>query len=214
MTKAIIFDLDGTLVDNEALHQQAFRQTLSERGLRFVPEEYARSFGRPGEVFCRHVLGPNATAAQVAVLLNRKTEIYQRSIRNGVRAADGAAEFLKSAGRVFKLAIATSTRRGNLEILMNRFGWWLHFEAIVAAEDTERAKPEPDCLLLAAGRLGVEPTACCVIEDAPYGIEAARRAGMKSVGVTACNLYPRDLSAATMVVEKLSDISLERIRDL
>jgi len=144
--------------------------------------------------------------------VDRKTEIYQRMLAlNGVKSAPGAKAFLERMKPRYKLALATSTRAANLPPLFELLGFDNIFDAIVSADDTASAKPHPEPFLLAASRLHLAPPDCLVIEDGVLGVAGAKAAGMKCIGVTACDRFDRDLSQADLVVASLNEISYETI---
>jgi len=204
MIEAVLWDLDGVLVDTARFHYQAWRQLLGELGRMLSEDEFRRSFGLRNDLILRDLLG-EVPPEEVERLSERKEALFRKHAAGRVTLLAGAAELMRGAqdgGR--RAALVTSTPRANIDFVLGQVGLADAFDTIVAAEDVSRGKPDPEGYLLAARRLGVAPERCLVIEDAPGGVEAARRAGMRCLAVTTTR--PReDLSAADAVVDSLND---------
>jgi beta-phosphoglucomutase family hydrolase len=202
--EAVLWDLDGVLVDTGRFHYQAWRQLLSELGRSLSEEEFSRTFGLRNDLILRDMLG-EVSAEEVTRLSERKEALFRDHAAGRVTPLPGAIELVRRArdeGR--RMALVTSTPRANIDFVLEQVGLAGAFDAIVTAEDVSRGKPDPEGCLLAARRLGVMPERCLVIEDAPGGIEAARRAGMHSLAVTTTR--PREeLTDADAVVDSLND---------
>lgn len=217
---AILWDLDGVLVNSMEFHYQAYREVLAGRGRELSREEYLRELiGLRNYVILRRVLGGEPVSErgelsdeEVTALAEQKEEAFRRLIAGNVKALPGAAELVRrarEAGR--RQAIVSSTPRANIEVMLQSLGLWTSlFDVIVGEEDASRGKPDPEGFLVAATRLGVAPEECVVIEDAPEGIAAGKAAGMRCIGVTTTRPAER-LSQADLVVETLAD---ERVWDM
>jgi beta-phosphoglucomutase family hydrolase len=204
MTKAVLWDLDGVLVDTASFHFQAWQELFQSVGKGFAEADFRRTFGLRNDAILRDVLGELAPA-EVERLAQRKEELYRDKVSGRVAAIPGAMELLRrlqQRGR--KMAIVSSTPRENVRVVLRSLGLEGVFEAVVAEEDAPRGKPDPQGFLVAAERLGVGPGECVVIEDAPGGVEAAKRAGMRCIGVTTSR--PREaLAGADLVVDRLEE---------
>ena len=204
MIEAVLWDLDGVLVDTARFHYQAWRQLLKELGRSISEEEFLRTFGLRNDLILRDMLGEVA-AEEVRRLSEHKEALFRRHAAGRVTALPGAIDLVRRArdgGR--RTALVTSTPRVNVDFVLEQVGLNGAFDTIVGAEDVSSGKPDPEGFLLAARRLGVAPDCCLVIEDAPGGIEAACCAGMHSLAVT--TTHPReDLAAADAVVDSLND---------
>jgi len=204
MIEAVLWDLDGVLVDTARFHYQAWCQLLSELGRSLSEEEFSRTFGLRNDLILRDLLG-EVSAEEVKRLSERKEALFRQHAAGQVTLLPGAAELARRGrGGGRRTALVTSTPRVNIDFVLEQVGLSGAFDTIVAAEDVLRGKPDPEGFLLAARRLGVAPQRCLVIEDAPGGVEAARRAGMHSLAVTTTR--PREeLTAADAVVDSLND---------
>jgi beta-phosphoglucomutase len=185
--RAAIFDLDGVLTDTAELHYQSWQALANELGLRFdrTANEALRGLSR--EASLARVLGPAAerfTPQQRADLARRKNDAYLRLVSEMTPADSfpGASELLsalRDAG--YRLAIASSSR--NARVVIERLGVAGLLHEIVDGNDAPLSKPDPQTFLVAAGRLGIQPDRCVVVEDAASGVEGALVAGMRVIGI-------------------------------
>lgn len=202
--RAVLWDLDGVLVDTRALHMQAWRQLVQELALPWDERYFQRTFGQRNDAILGGLL-PDRPADALLALGRRKEAIVRSLMKGRVRPLPGVDDLVRrlhDAGR--GQAIVSSTPRQNIDLILQSTGLAAYFDAIVGEEDVRRGKPDPEVLLIAARLLGVTADVCVVIEDAPAGIEAAVRAGMRSIGV-ATTRPPAELSRADLVVDSLSD---------
>jgi len=207
MTKAVLWDLDGVLVDTAPFHFQAWQELFQSLGRGFADADFRRTFGLRNDAILRDILG-ELTPAEVERLARRKEELYRDKMKGRVTAMPGAIELLRrlqQRGR--KMAIVSSTTRENVRVVLSCLGLEGMFEVVVAEEDAPKGKPDPQGFLVAAEKLGVKAGECVVIEDAPGGVEAAKRAGMRCIGVTTSR--PREaLSRADLVVDSLEEAAV------
>jgi beta-phosphoglucomutase len=186
MTGAVLWDLDGTLVDSEEYHWRAWRETMAAEAVAITREQFLASFGQRNDSIVPQLLGRGASAERVERIGEAKEECYRRLVRGGGLApSPGAAEWVKRLQADGWLqAIASSGPRRNVEVVLEELGFTGYFQAIVSAEDVLKGKPDPEVFVVAASRLGVPASRCVVVEDAAAGIEAARRAGMRNIGLS------------------------------
>jgi beta-phosphoglucomutase len=187
MTKpAFIFDMDGTIVDNMAFHTDSWLEFFARRGKTYDPDAFFReTAGAQGSEILRERLGPEIPEDEIAVLAQEKDVLYRDMYRPHQRAIDGFEDFVvRARADGVKLAVATSAPPANIVFTLDELDLRRHFDAVVGAADVARGKPHPDVFLKAAEKLGADPADCIVFEDAPLGVEAARRAGMRAVVIT------------------------------
>lgn len=200
-SRAVLWDMDGTLVDSEKFHWISWRQTLADEGITITHEQFLSSFGQRNDAILPRWLGAAATPARIEKIGKAKEELYRHLIRR-----DGISPLPGVANRLHRLreegwlqAIASAAPRANIDVVLEALSATHVFQAIVSAEDVHRGKPDPEVYLTAASRVGVPPERCIVIEDAVAGIEGARRAGMRSIGVS----HNGQRLAADLVVRSL-----------
>jgi len=185
MPRAVLWDMDGTLVDSEEFHWLSWRDTMSAHGLPITRQQFLETFGQRNDAILPRWLGPQATPEKIQEIGDAKEALYRELVRErGLQPLPGAREWVERLHRDGWLqAIASSAPRANVETVLAVTGLFRDFEAIVSAEDVTAGKPDPQVFLKAAQKLGVPPAGCIVVEDAAAGVEAARRAGMRSIGV-------------------------------
>ena len=186
MNLAVLWDMDGTLVDSAESHWQAWRDTMSREGSPITYEQFQNSFGQRNDSILKQWLGEKATSEVIQRIGDAKEALYRQCVRQqGISPLPGALEWLRLLHRKgWKQAIASAAPRANIETILDVLQVSRCLQAIVSAEDVHRGKPDPEVFLTASTKLGVEPKHCIVVEDAEHGIEAARAAGMKSIGVS------------------------------
>ena len=182
--RAVVFDMDGVLVDSGAHHREAWVAMCRDCGLTPPPEFWRLTIGRPAEEAVA-LLVNGIDRAEARRLADLKREHYTRLARRGTMAVPGAGAFVAALAREgVPRAVATSASRRDLERILDALGLRRHFDVAVTADDVRRGKPHPDVYLKAAEGLAVEPEACLAFEDAIVGVHAARAAGMRVIGVT------------------------------
>ena len=180
-----IFDHDGVLVDSLALHQHAWVVLGERTGLPITPEFIHATFGMTNPTILRKLLGDSFDLAEAQRYSDLKELCYRDAARGKIELLTGARELLDgltAAG--FRLAIGSSSVRPNLDLTVESCALNGRFAAIASLEDIERGKPDPQVFLVAAAKAGVDPARAVVFEDAPVGIQAAKAAGMRAVGLT------------------------------
>ena len=191
-------------MDSEECHWQAWRETMAAEGIALSHEEFRSTFGQRNDAILRRWLGADVDAGRMRRVGDAKEELYRRLVRaGGLGALPGAEDWVRRLrGEGWAQAVASSAPRLNIEVVLEVMGLADQFEATVSAEDVQTGKPDPQVFLLAASRVGVPPARAIVVEDAAAGIEAARRAGMRSIAVA------RDGGQlpADIVVRSLADL--------
>jgi HAD superfamily hydrolase (TIGR01509 family) len=209
--KALLFDLDGTLIDSMPHHHNAWIEWHKRHGFPMdEPRFFAETAGRTNAEILADML-PQLSTAEHAVLYEEKEAIYRELAEPGLALIVGAAELAAQAReRGLKLAVCTASGLLNMALAFQRFGIAGWVDTVTSPADGLRGKPHPDIFEEAARRLGVAPADCIVFEDAPLGIEAARRAGMSAVALT--TTMPREafegFDNVLAIVADLSEIDL------
>ena len=186
MTTACLFDMDGVLVDSGAHHRHAWRALLDELGVEPAQADFWRlTIGRPAEEAMPLLLGRRVSPPEARRLAQRKRVLYSGFAARGIEPVPGVTAFVGALVRDgVPRGVGTSASREDAEALLGALGLRRHFDVLVTAEDVKLGKPSPEVYLEAARRLGVPPAVCVVFEDSLVGVEAARTAGMRAVGVT------------------------------
>jgi len=211
---AVIFDMDGVLVDSYHAHFESWRGVYSELGIEYTEAAFAADFGRTSHDILRREFGNELSDKRIHDLDERKEALYRDIIRASFPAMDGAAELVDAlAADGFRLAIGSSGPPENVALVQEVFTGGRKIDAVVTRADVTRGKPDPQVFLVASERLGVPPASCAVVEDAAHGITAAQRAGMVAIALTG-TLKRDELSAADAVVDSLRQLSPQRIRAL
>jgi beta-phosphoglucomutase len=214
---AVLWDMDGTLVDTAELHFQAWVKLAAELNKPFSRADFAATFGWRNAEIIPMVFGA-CSEQQVQDLGDRKELHYRQQARHGVSLLPGVGRLLENLhAEGFRQAIGSSAPRENLKLILELTATDRFFAGVIAMEDTTRGKPDPEVFLRAAALAGAAPARSVVMEDAPAGIRAARAGGMRAVAVTFVGHHdPETLreAGADLVVGSLEEVSVETIRRL
>jgi beta-phosphoglucomutase-like phosphatase (HAD superfamily) len=204
-TAAFIFDMDGTMVDSMPWHAKSMVEFTRRHGLDIdVAELMRRTTGRNGIECMREVFGRDLGHEAAQVLIHEKETIYRELFTPVFTEVGGFRRFAADAmTRGLKVAVGTAGDQHNISFTLSQLKMETAPHAVVDGDEGLPGKPEPAIFLEAARRLGVAPRQCIVFEDAPFGIEAARRAGMRAVAV--CTGHRADQLAGPHVVAQVRD---------
>jgi len=205
----VIWDMDGVIIDSVPYHYQAWCDTFMQYGINYTEKIDEKPFGHVETI--KSVI-EDATEGEIKKIANQKEEIFKNIlIKNGVRPLPGVVDLLDSLTKNdFKLGLASSASLQTILLIINAIGIRQHFHAIISAEDVKRPKPDPQTFKMALRKLSISQKFSCVIEDMPAGISAAKKAGVKCIGVT--TNHPRDkLAKADIVVDSVKDICINDI---
>lgn len=204
MIRAVLFDMDGVLVDSYMPHLDSWRMLADEVGVQITEAQFAETFGRTSRDIIRMLFG-DTDDARVRAYDDRKEALYRDIVRGRIPEMPGATALIRQlADRGIAMAVGTSGPRENIELVCEELGWNAWLKVKVTGADVERGKPDPEIFLAAASKLGVAPGDCVVIEDAPAGIEAAKRGGMRCIGLTTTHAAT-SLGQADRVVDSLAE---------
>jgi HAD superfamily hydrolase (TIGR01509 family) len=203
---AIIFDMDGVIVDSEPLHQKAFETLFEELGKKHdhgvVFSDY---YGRSDGALLRDFIDKHKLPLEMEDLSARKLKYFLGYLRERRPVFQELHALVPELAKVYKLAVATSSSHHVADVVMEISGLGPHFNIIVAREDVRFPKPDPEVYFTTARKLGVRPSTCCVIEDSVHGIQSAKMAGMTCIGLTT-SLPPETLSRADHVARNYEDV--------
>ena len=185
-SRAVLWDMDGTLIDSEEFHWVSWRNALAMEGITITHEQFLSSFGQRDDSIVPQWLGAAATPERIERIANTKEELYRHLVRrDGISPLPGVARWIHQLHEDGWLqAIASAAPRANIDVVLEALSATHIFQAIVSAEDVHRGKPDPEVYFIAAARLEVPPERCIVVDDAVAGVQGARSAGMKSIGIS------------------------------
>jgi beta-phosphoglucomutase family hydrolase len=212
---ALIFDIDGTIIDSMPYHNRSWPAMLGRHGFGDREVELVRnSAGRTGVELMREIFGAGLSLERAHALVDEKESIYREMFRPHFREVPGFGDFARTAkASGLKVALGTAGDAKNIAFAIDGLRMHGFFDTAVGAPDVAHGKPEPDIFLEAARRMDVPPEQCIVFEDAPLGIEAARRAGMRAVAMATSE--PADVfSAHRHVIRICTDYLALRLDDL
>lgn len=207
MAAALIFDLDGVIVDSNAIHVLAWERYLARFGRCLPPRPEALIFGRHNDEIVRDLFGDRLSPGEIAAHGAAKEALYRELVRPVLRErlVPGLAEFLQSWSEL-PMAVASNAERANVDFVLEESGLRPFFRVVLDGWGVRRPKPDPEIYLEAARRLGVEPARCVVFEDSPSGVAAARAAGAQVIGI--CTTY-KELPGVALAVRDFRDPELE-----
>ncbi|MCJ7647940.1 MAG: HAD family phosphatase [Candidatus Lokiarchaeota archaeon] len=211
---AVIFDVDGVLADTGPIHYESWVKMANEIGKTFKKSYFEATFGQQSVPITRQLVGRNVDQNLVEKWAQLKEQYYREMVKDKIKPLPGVIgliEVLKSMN--FKLAVGSSGPPENVELILKSLKIEFFFDTIITAAEVKNGKPSPDVFLIAAQKINVKPQNCVVIEDAPVGIEAAKRANMKCIALTTTHDIV-DLRIADMIVQDLSYVSVNSILDL
>ncbi|NLN63821.1 MAG: HAD family phosphatase [Clostridiaceae bacterium] len=208
MIKAVIFDMDGVIIDSEPIHFKSDQLTLKHFGKDVSQDELIRYVGVSNAMMWTELKEKYQLAPSVEELMEKQS--YFRDALTAdekLEPIPGIIELLDEIKRArVKIGLASSSVRSFIALVLNNLEINHYFDAVVSGEDVKRSKPQPDIFLKAAEKLQVSPDACLVIEDSQHGVKAAIQAGMTCIGFNNPNSGSQDLSLAHTLVSSITEI--------
>lgn len=217
MLKAILFDMDGVLVNNLEVHREAFAEFFRRYGVERSFDELSRVFGKGNDDIMGELM-PSDVVERVGIreLGYEKEAIYRELYAPTITPQEGLLDLLAECeAEGVRCAVGSSGYRANVDFVLDKCHIERYFEAAVAGDEVTRCKPDPEIYLTAAAKLGVAAEECVVFEDAEAGIESAKRAGMRVVALA--TTFSRDFLAQTdadLIINDFRDISVAKLRTL
>lgn len=208
MAKAVIFDMDGVLVDSMHAHWLAWRETFADYGIDIKREDFDKTPGMTVEPVIKFLGGDEFSREQIQDLTVKQELAFQKIIAENFPAIPGVSELIKSLDEAgWKMAVGTSGPRANLKLILSRIPESERIKAHVVHGDYTHGKPDPEVFLTAAQRLGVTPGEAVVVEDSLVGLEAAKRGGFLSVALTTTHPGEQLEPFADLVVDSLTKVT-------
>lgn len=207
--KAVIFDMDGVIIDSEPIHSRVKMDTFAHFGIAFNEADLVHYMGRTSDAIFRETLAKcGRTDIKPEDMAAYKHAHYLEILQSGeIAPVEGSVELIKSLHEAgTPLALATSSNVRVMNTVLDSFGIRPYFNSILSGGELPESKPNPAIYLISAERLGVDPADCLVIEDTTNGILAAKRAGMYCVAYRNPHSGKQDLSKADEIVDSLLDI--------
>jgi len=204
---AVIFDMDGVIIDSNPFHKISLRLFCEKYGFHLSDEELVKKiYGRTNKEWIANLFG-NLSKEELSRYGEEKESLFREVFKNDIRALDGLPEFLASLKQNnIPIAIGTSAPRSNVDFVLEHTSLGEYFSVILDESDVEHGKPNPEIYLKVAARLGYEPSRCIVFEDSLSGVESARRAGAKVVGVATTHSV-EELSHTDFIIRNFKDLN-------
>ena len=208
--KAVIFDMDGVIIDSEPIHFEVDMQTMKDFGCSISKEELNKYVGTTNEYMWTDIKNKYKLDQSVEEIINYRSEMVTRKvIESDLIPIEGIADLLKELKvKNIPAAIASSSPRDFIEVVVSKFQLEDYFSCILSGEEVENGKPAPDIYVETAKKLGISPEECIVIEDSKNGVLAAKKAGMKCIGFKNINSGDQDLSKADCIVSSILDVNI------
>jgi beta-phosphoglucomutase family hydrolase len=217
MLKAVIFDMDGVIIDSEYIHAGVEKALFKSLGFEISEEEHNSYVGVTTKSMWQKLKDKYGLSQDVDELVRMNKDSYISTLTGivGLKPIPGAVELIRDLhANGIKIGLATSSNFREIEAIIGRFNLKSYFHTLTSGEEVANGKPAPDTFLLAAERLGCKPEECVVIEDSNNGVTAAKAGNMKCIGFKAPNSRNQDLSAADMVVGSLLQLDCKVIASL
>lgn len=208
--KAVIFDMDGVIVDSEPIHELAEAQICREFGMEVPREEWDNFRGKKLEDIFSYASGKYGSGNEpIEKMIERKIEVYLARALEDMRLVDGVREFLEELknSRRYRFALTTSGRKFQQEKILAKFGFAGFFDIMVTADDVNQGKPHPEPYLITVEKLAEHPNQCLVIEDSDNGILSAKAADCQTCGITTTFSRERlDAAGADIIISGFSEL--------
>ena len=208
MIKAVIFDLDGLMVDSEPVHFKAYEKVLHELGVTLSEDDYAKRYiGIADRETAQDMVKRYKLPISFEELLRRKALLFAQLLPGNVVPKNGLFGLLHDLRtHEYKTAVASGAMLPDIKQIIASLNLQESFDALCSADSVKQGKPAPDLFLFAAQQIGVLPQNCLVLEDAPVGVQAAQSAGMKCYAIPSRETQGRDFSKAIKVLTSLSEV--------
>lgn len=214
MIKAIIFDMNGVIIDDEHIHEMAFKNTLAKYGIELDHNTYLEFFaGKTDNFGYENIAEKFGKNLPIDKLLEEKKRIYLELFPESKRDYPGVIKLINSLSNNFVLALTSSSTRKEVDLIINEFGIKDNFKITISANDVKKGKPDPEPYIVTAEKIGLKPEECAVIEDSRSGVISAKAAGCYCIGITTTH-SEEDLAEADIIVNDFKSINSNLIKKL
>lgn len=211
--RAIIWDLDGVIIDSAEAHRRAWHRLAREEGIPMTDADFWATFGKRNDDIIP-LFWKDLSTSQLQALANQKELYFRKYVREAATPLPGSMELMRGLHEAgFPQALASSTPIENIELIKDLLHLDHYLSALVSGESVARGKPAPDIFLQAASELHMQPSVCLVIEDAVAGVQAALAAGMRCIAIAGNRALP-GLRAADLTVRDLTEVTVEQVRSI
>lgn len=210
--KAVLFDLDGTLIDNNDVHFKAWKKYLKDNEIQISDEDFKDNIsGRTNQDVIEHIYDKKMSKEEAEKYYLKKEEIYREMYKNDIAPIKGLIEFLKDLkeNNVI-MAIATSGIQVNIDFMFDNVPIKEYFQVVIDSSDISKGKPDPEIFLVTAEAVKIAPGNCIVFEDSTSGVQSGKAAGMKVVALTTTHTK-EELSEADLVINDYTEITYDRL---
>lgn len=215
MVIAVIFDLDGVIIDSEHIHIEAEKRVMLRYGVRLSLEELHGYTGTTAKFMFAELIKKYRVNTTLERILSEKEEVLFRLFEQDMRPTKGVNELLTNLKQYdIKLGIASSSPKRLIMYALKRLNVTHFFDSIVSSDDIQCSKPNPEIFLRSASHLDVSPALCIVVEDAELGVEAAKNAGMRCIGYKNPHSGDQDLSKADLIIDDFSKLTIHKLLSL
>ena len=202
--KAVLFDMDGVIVDSEPLHVAAFKQTLKQYGYTLTDTAYRQYFaGHTDREGYQNYFAAKHITTDVEMIVTATASTFKSMARGHIKPLPGVVPLIKQLHSKVKLAVVTGSVRPEAELALQECGLQQYFDVIVTGDDVKHGKPSPEGFLQAAYKLRVAVEDCVIVEDSPPGLQAAQAANIAAIAVTNTH-SAKELAGATKIVDQLT----------
>ena len=214
MIKAIIFDMNGVIIDDEHIHEMAFKSTLAKHGIELDHRTYLEFFaGKTDKFGYENIAEKFDKKLPIDNLLKEKKKIYLEFFPENKKYYPGVIKLINILSNDFVLALTSSSTREEVNLVINKFGINDKFKITISAEDINKGKPNPEPYTITAKKIGLKPEECAVIEDSKSGVISAKAAGCYCIGITTTH-SEEDLAEADIIVNDFKSINSNLIKKL
>ena len=215
MIKAVIFDMDGVVVDTGLVHNIAEQKILKDIGIDISLEEIRKYAGIAASIWFKEILKKYNKVADAEKLEKKKFKMVYNSLEKNVPFVPGALELIGLLKKnKIKIALASGSPKDFVNYIVSKSSLNKKFDVVIGLGDYSNSKPDPEIFLLASKEINIKPKDCVVIEDANHGVLAAKKAGMKCIGFVNENSGNQNLSKADLIVDNLEEITIDTIKNL